>query len=74
MAGQQRCPRFIYKLCRLIFEDTQIQKRQCSVEEEVVRPTVIMIYNNGMFGVDRMDQRLSSFPIMCHSLLLLLTT
>lgn len=46
------------------FENSRTRKRKHGIEEEVVKPKLITDYNNGMFGVDRIDQRLASFPIM----------
>lgn len=52
----------------LKFDETQNRKRKRGVQEEIKKPEVITEYNNGMFGVDQMDQRLSSFPIMRRSI------
>lgn len=49
----------------LSFKDTWTQKIKHSVGEEVIKPTVITDYNNGRFEVDWINQRLSSFTIMC---------
>uniref|UniRef100_A0A1B6LZR0 PiggyBac transposable element-derived protein domain-containing protein n=2 Tax=Graphocephala atropunctata TaxID=36148 RepID=A0A1B6LZR0_9HEMI len=51
----------------LTFEKTRIIKRKHGAVEEVKKPNLVTDYNNEMFGVDRMDQRLSSFPIMRHT-------
>lgn len=37
----------------LPFKDTRIRKRQHGVEEEVLTPTVITDYKNGIFGKDQ---------------------
>lgn len=51
----------------LAFEETRNRKRKRGLVEEVRKPKFITDYNNGMFGVDRMDQRLACFPIMRRS-------
>lgn len=42
-------------------------KRPRRGEQETIKPKTVRDYNNGMLGVDRQDQVLSSFPIMRRS-------
>ncbi|KAG0413045.1 hypothetical protein HPB47_009810 [Ixodes persulcatus] len=45
---------------------TDTGKRRQRGNEPVQKPLVVQEYNRGMGGVDRQDQQLASFPIMCR--------
>lgn len=45
---------------------TNTGKKRRATNDPVVKPKTIIDYNKGMGGVDRMDQQLASFPLMCR--------
>lgn len=57
----------IYMSYWLIIWRYKVSKRQRGIEDEEIKPRIFTDYNNGMFGVDQIEQSLSSYPIMQHT-------
>ncbi|KFM78172.1 PiggyBac transposable element-derived protein 4, partial [Stegodyphus mimosarum] len=56
---------YIYSAANIVMQTSWIQeKRERGKMENVIKPSCVIEYNNGMGGVDKNDQQLVCFPVM----------